>query len=95
MQDTMEHSDSALERSPDWRDLIRKFAFVMVAWAVVIHAFAQVFIPPVALFGALFVIGAVLVRRSSGKAGPDIHDRPRCRPGGRERTHHHGSTPLP
>ena len=50
--------------------MLGKFALVMAAWALVIHVLAREIIPPVAIFGVLFAIGAVLLKRSSGRTGP-------------------------
>ena len=70
MQDTVERINQTTEPGPDWRELLGKLSLVMVGWAVVIHAFAQVFIAPVAIFGLLFGIGSILLRKTSGKTAP-------------------------
>lgn len=73
MQDAMEATAPTTEEGPDWRGLLGKFALIMVAWAVAMHAFTQTFIPPVAIFGVVFAVAAVVIRRSTGKAGPIFH----------------------
>ena len=70
MQDTMEAVVDAGTDGVDWRYVLTRLAWVMVAWAVVIHVLAQVFIPPVAIFGVLYGVGLVLLSRTSGKVVP-------------------------
>ena len=61
-------ADGAARRK--WSRLISIFSLVMVAWAIFITVMSGEFIPPVVIFGVLYLITAAVIRFRPGKAGP-------------------------